>query len=167
MKLIKPNKKYARSWHNLLKELDAEKARGFWNVPKPPTIFKEYQKRTEDHSKGENLPAYWVPASTFWLIDGTKVVGHTNIRHRLTKKLRNWGGNIGYAIRSTEHQKGYGTKILELALKKAKKMGLKKVLVTSLDKNTASQKIIEKNGGKLINKVKTEEGLARRYRINL
>jgi predicted acetyltransferase len=167
MRLVKPNKKYANSWYNALKEFNAENADGFWNIPFPPKDFEEYQQRCSDHSKGKNLPANWVQASTFWLIDNDKFIGHTNIRHELTKKLKNYGGNIGYYIRPSERKKGYGTKILELALKKAKKIGLNKVLITCSDNNIASQKIIEKNGGKLRNKVETKDGLIRRYYINL
>ena len=44
---------------------------------------------------------------------------------------------------------GYGSKILELALKEAKKLKLEKVLLTCDRDNLASQKIIEKNGGQL------------------
>lgn len=167
MRLVKPNPKYSRSWHNAIREFNAEKSKGFWNIPTPPTTFKEYKQRTTDHSKGKNLPDYWVTASTFWLIDNGKFVGHTNIRHELTKKLKNYGGNIGYYIRPTERKKGYGTKILELALKKAQKIGLRKVLITCSDNNIGSIKIIEKNGGKLRNKVQTEDGLVRRYYINI
>lgn len=167
MKLIKPNKKYAQSWYSAIKEFNAEKSKGFWNIPTPPTTFKEYKQRTDDHAKGKSLPDFWPQSSTFWLIDNNKFVGHSNLRHTLTKKLKNYGGNIGYYIRPTARQKGYGTKILELSLKKAKKIGLKKVLITCTETNIPPQKIIEKNGGKLINKVQTEDGLIRRYNIDI
>ena len=36
-------------------------------------------------------------------------------------------------------------------------MGLKKIILTCLDKNWASQKIIEKNGGVFLDEIKWEE----------
>jgi len=45
---------------------------------------------------------------------------------------------------------GYGTKILELGLIEANKIGLKEVLVTCDDDNHASRRIIEKLGGVFI-----------------
>lgn len=167
MRLTSPTTKYAKSWYKAIKDLEAEKARGFWNVPKKPTNLEDYIKLAKDHSQGKNLPSYWVPATTYWLIDNNKFVGHSNLRHRLTKELKKVGGHIGYTIPPTERKKGYGTKILKLTLKKASLLGLKKVLITSLDDNIASQKIIEKNGGKLQDTNKTKEGLIRRYWIEL
>ena len=167
MKLYKPSLRFRKSWEAALKEFNAEHARGFWNVPEKPTSIHEYIRRVRDHQKGRNLPEYWVPATTYWLIDKGKFVGHCNIRHKLTPKLRTIGGHIGYFIRPGERRKGYGTKILELALKKARHLGLKKVMVTCNDDNIGSQKIIEKNGGKLKDKVQTEEGLVRHYWVEI
>jgi predicted acetyltransferase len=75
------------------------------------------------------------------------MIGITHLRHRLTDPLRKEGGHIGYNIRPSERRKGYGTKILELALDKAREIGLKRVLVTCDTDNVASGKIIRKNGG--------------------
>ena len=55
----------------------------------------------------------------------------------------------------------------ELTLVKIKEKGLKKVLITCDDKNVASYKIIEKNGGQLENKVADEGRITRRYWIDL
>jgi len=77
------------------------------------------------------------------------------------------GGNLGYYIRPSARNKGYGTKILELALVKAKKLGLQKVLITCDESNIPSKKIIEKNKGQFQDKV-TGEGEAKlRYLIDL
>ena len=61
--------------------------------------------------------------------------------------------------------KGYGTKILELALDEAKKLGIEKALLTCEDDNINSAKVIEKNGGVLENKVTGDRKLKRRYWI--
>ncbi len=166
MKLVEPTLKYKDTWLAAIKELNNEGAKGFWNVPTYPTDINEYIERTQNHSQGKDLPDYWVPATTYWLIDDEKFVGHVNVRHELTDKLKIIGGHIGYYIRPTERRKGYGYKILGLALIKAHELGLKKVMITCNDDNVGSIKVIERNGGILKDKVQTEEeGLVRHYWI--
>jgi predicted acetyltransferase len=167
MKLIAPTKKYAESWQEAIKEFEAEERRGFWNVPEKPKEIEEYIQRTKDHSESKNLPDYWVPATTFWLMDKEEFVGHVNVRHELNDHLLEIGGNIGYAIRPSARRKGYGMAILKLVLPKAKEVGLKKALVTCDESNPASKKIIEANGGELENIIPGDDGPKRRYWIEL
>jgi predicted acetyltransferase len=167
MELIKPTKEYADSWYDALLEFNAEHRSGFWKVPTEPTDIHEYIQRTNDQEAGLNLPDYWVPATTYWLIDDGKFVGHVNVRHELTRKLEQQGGHIGYAIRPSARRKGYGSKILEIVIPKAKEIGLEKALVTCDDINIASQKIIEKNKGVLRDTIQYEGKLVRRYWIDL
>ncbi|HWO07164.1 MAG TPA: GNAT family N-acetyltransferase [Candidatus Paceibacterota bacterium] len=115
--------------------------------------FSAYVERKISQSRGENLPEGYVPATEFWLVDGDEYIGSVNIRHRLTEYLRTLGGHIGYDIRPSKRGRGYGTKILELALPKARELGIERVLVTCDATNVASRKIIEKNGGVLKNSV--------------
>ena len=167
MKLIKPNKKYEKSWKKALIEFENNQIMGFWNIPGLEMNFDEYLKRTIDHSHGKNLPENWVQATTYWLIDQDEFVAHINIRHKLNEKLKKIGGNIGYSVRPSAHKKGYGTNILKLALPKAKEIGLKKVMITCDDGNIASEKIIERNGGKLTEISNFEGQKIRRYWIDL
>ena len=66
-------------------------------------------------------------------------------------------------------EKGYGTKSLNLALKKCKELGLKTVLITCMDSNIGSIKIIENNYGELSDICIDESNgnLIRRYFINV
>ncbi len=145
MLLVKPSLKYKRSFQNALKEFITEgrKTEG------DPKDIEGYLKKTRLFDKGVNLPKGKVPASTFWLIDKSSFIGRVSIRKKLNKNLRAQGGHIGYAIRPSKRKMGYGSKILELALKKTKKLHINKVLITCNENNLASQKIIEKNGGQL------------------
>ena len=167
MQLVKPTKKYEKSWHEALAEFREEGRKGFWNWEKEPGNLDEYIKLTRDNEKGESLPKDWVPATTYWLIDNGQFVGHTNIRHKLNDYLAKIGGNIGYYVRPSARNKGYGTKILELALLEAKKLGLQKVLVTCDESNIASEKIIVKNKGQFQDKVASKEEPKLRYWIEL
>lgn len=167
MQLVKPTKKYEESWNEALVEFRAEGRRGFWNWEKEPTNLGDYIKLTRDNEKGQRLAKDWVPATTYWLIDKDQFVGHTNIRHELNDYLAKVGGHIGYYIRPSARSKGYGTKILELAIIKAKQLGLQKVLITCDESNIASQKIIEKNKGEFLDKVCGEGEPKLRYLIEL
>ena len=167
MQLVKPTKRYEQSWKEALCEFEMEKRKGFWNIPEKPVDLDEYIERTEAHSHGKNLPDYWVPADTYWLIDEGQFVGHVNIRHELNDKLKKIGGHIGYAIRPSARKKGYGMKILELALPKAREAGLQKALITCHDSNVASIKIIEKNNAKLQDIIDVDGEKIRRYWMDL
>jgi predicted acetyltransferase len=131
--------------------------------------FEDSVRRAKDHAKGIGLPQGWVPANTYWLVCQRRIIGTCDIRHRLTEALRKFGGHIGYAIRPLERGKGYGSQMLALALEKAQALGIKQVLVTCADNNIASVRVIEKNGGKLADKIPSEkrESLTRRYWIDL
>ncbi len=99
--------------------------------------------------------------------DRGHIYGAVNIRHKLTDQLMTEGGHIGYDIRPSKRNHGYGTKILEIALKKACKMGIGKVLVTCRKQNIYSAKIIENNGGKFDSEIENDRKISLRYWIEL
>lgn len=173
MELVKPSIEYKESFIEAIKEFQAEGNSSRFrhthniNIQEVENNFDAYLKKLENHSKGIDLTEGYVPASVFWLVEGKEVVGIVLLRHKLNENLLKMGGHIGYGIRPTKRKMGYGAKILELALKEAKKLGIKKALVSCDDDNTGSWKIIEKNGGVLENKVETEGKLKRRYWIEL
>ena len=93
------------------------------------TDFDAYVARLIEDSKPRPVSTERVPQSTFWLIqqgdDGaTRVLGTSRLRHDLSRRLRIMGGHIGYGIRPGEWGKGYGTQILALTLREARKLGL-------------------------------------------
>jgi predicted acetyltransferase len=59
-------------------------------------------------------------------------------------------GHIGYAIVPWKQGKGYATNGLRLLLPEAKSVGLPYVEITTDPDNIASQRVIEANGGKLV-----------------
>lgn len=111
--------------------------------------FSQFVQRLQDSAQGINLPKDWVPASTYWLVRDGRVLGVSNLRHELTDFLRHEGGHIGYSVRPTERGKGYATLMVKLVLKKARQLGLERVLITCDKDNLASARVIQKNGGKL------------------
>jgi predicted acetyltransferase len=131
--------------------------------------FENSVRLAKEHVHGIGLPEGWVPASTYWLFGKGRIIGTCHLRHELNDFLRNHGGHIGFSIRLSQRGKGYGTRMLGLALKKVRALGIKKAMVMCADNNIASARVIEKNGGKLADKVKAEDVglLVRRYWIEL
>ena len=88
------------------------------------------------------------PDRVYWLVDGGRYLGQTSIRPDLrTEYLITYGGHVGYSIRPGQRRRGYGRRILGLALERCRELGLERVLVTCDDDNVASKRIIEANGG--------------------
>jgi predicted acetyltransferase len=168
-RLIEPGVQYKAEFLSLAEEFKKEggKVRQYDQALE---YFDKYVQSRHDHKKGVNLPEGWVPESTFWLIrDDNVILGTSSVRHELTEQLRRIGGHIGYNIRPSERRKGYGTAILALTLRKARQLGLKRVLVTCDEDNIASAKIIERNGGTLEDRYLDDEleQPKRRYWIEL
>lgn len=111
-----------------------------------------------------------VPDSVFFLLDKDRniLLGAVNIRHYLNEYLLKYSGHIGDGIRPSERGKGYGTKMIRLALIECKKLGINKVLMVCDKSNIASAKTIIKNGGILENEFIDEDGeVQQRYWIDL
>ena len=110
-----------------------------------------------------------VPFSLHWLCEDDVFIGEASIRHQLNAHLLQEGGHIGYGIRPSRRRQGYGKRILALALAECRRLGIERVLVTCLDANIASAKIIEANGGRLENLISAPSGHGplRRYWISL
>ena len=150
MILVRPDVKYAQSYLEMLLsmltlgEFHYKSDLAFMN-------FSGYVKFLNDLASAENVPADWVPSTTFWLVDeeGGMVFGMVDIRHKLNDMLEHELGHVGYAIRPDRRNRGFGTMILAMGLKKAAGLGLTRLLVTCDTDNVASGLIIENNGGEL------------------
>jgi predicted acetyltransferase len=133
---------------DFLSELGSDGAGfGVGDIAKSGSLL-EYVQALEEMSEGRNLKPFFVPMTTYWLMDSdNRVVGMSNLRHFLTEALLFRGGHIGYYIAEKERKKGYGTFLLQQTLEAAKSLGLHKVLITTGSDNIASRIIIERNGG--------------------
>lgn len=91
----------------------------------------------------------FVPKTHLWAIAEEQFVGRISIHHALTDALRREGGHIGYDTVPSVRGRGVATEMLRQALPVARALGLREVLITCDDTNTASNRVIEKNGGAL------------------
>ena len=115
----------------------------------------DYFQSLRYQANGRGLRAGFVPNTMYWLMVEDEIVGETNIRHFLTPALLREGGHIGYRITPGWRRKGYGTRILTLALAEVARMGIPQTLVTCDTINIGSARIIQKNGGRFENELKS------------
>ncbi len=153
LKLVPPSARYKKSYLSALREFKKEGTHEKLNYKRLSKSFSKFVKRFKEDAAGRDLPRGYVPMTTYWLVDGNAYIGSVRIRHYLNRNLRRLGGHIGYEVRPSERRRGYGAKILRLALPKARKLGIANVLLTCDSNNIASRKIIEKAGGIFKNSV--------------
>jgi predicted acetyltransferase len=112
--------------------------------------FTRYLDVLAEAQRGEHLPPGRVPVTFLFAFVGPRIVGRVTIRHRLNEFLEREGGHIGYVVVPEFRRRGYATEILRAAVTIAwQRLGLRRVLITCDDDNTASIRTIEKNGGVL------------------
>lgn len=114
-----------------------------------------------------------LPGVVRWMWDEDRFVGSIGFRwQRGTEALPpTCLGHIGYSVVPWERRRGYATAALAAMLPLARAEGLRWVELTTDPENLFSQRVIEANGGELVEEfVKTQEyggGIGLRYRIPL
>ncbi|MGH6895874.1 MAG: GNAT family N-acetyltransferase [Geminicoccaceae bacterium] len=174
--LVRPSVRHARSYVAALEEgfrRGAQEVMSARRIRQIEGDFAAYVAAITDQTgrirlpTGEIVPK--VPFSVLWLVEGDAFIGEASIRHELNAYLMQEGGHVGYGIRPSRQRQGYGQLILALALEKCRLVGLERVLLTCLQDNVASARIIEANGGELENVIDGPGGRGplRRYWISL
>lgn len=166
IQLIVPNAEYLQSYQEAYDEY-ADNGISTYSFTDASScdIFAKFDRYRNER----DLPPNRVGEDKYWLVDDEKThfIGEIAIRHRLNEALAQRGGHIGYGVRYSEWNRGYGTQMLALALEKAKEMRISPVLITCNDDNLASARVMEKNGFILEDKIVVPEDgrdiLTRRY----
>jgi predicted acetyltransferase len=113
-----------------------------------------------------------LPGYRRWLWDG-EFCGSIGLRwQRGTEALPpHCLGHIGYAVVPWKQGRGYATRALQEMLQEAQAEGLRYVEITTAPDNAASQRVIQANGGVLVEEFVTPAALGSRrelrYRVNL
>lgn len=163
--LARPSAQYKADYIESVYEYIMENLGVSWNPQILEEHFDDYLATMRD---AETDPLQGdVPTSYYWLIvDGQTYAGELELRHYLNASLERFGGHIGYKIRPTMRQQGYGKLICKLGIIEARRIGITDILITCDDDNIGSQKVIEANGGILQDKINNQRGvLTRRYWI--
>lgn len=169
---VKPDLVYFEQYHEMYKEWQTE------SEHINPWFFKTKCETLEDfaafiqmldHYENANVDEQYASQTSYFVVDDNdRLIGGASLRHYLTVDGYNYGGHIGYGVRPSERRKGYGTEILKLALMQAKKLKIHKVLLTALETNISSNKVIQKCGGIFENKVKdSDNSIINRYWISI
>ena len=113
-----------------------------------------------------------LPGYRRWLWDG-EFCGSIGLRwQRGTEALPSYClGHIGYAVVPWKQRRGYATYALRAILVDAKAEGLRYVEITTAPDNVASQRVIERTGGILLEEFLTPAALGGRrelrYRVSI
>ena len=97
-----------------------------------------------------------VPSYQFAICKGGEIIGRINLRIGYTEGLY-YGGQIGYEINEAHRGRGYAVIACRLVAQIAKAHSMEKLLITNNYTNTASRRVCEKLGAKLIRLVKLPE----------
>src|SRR5690606_21388526 len=141
----------AHSWRTLVREfLDRGEDLVPFPLAFPADDFAALLERLSGCERGEGIPRGFVPHSTYWLVDDRgEVVGVSNLRHRLTDRLRTEGGHIGYGVRPSARRQGHATRLLRHTLAAARDLGIGSALLTCGRGNAGSAAAIRRCGGTL------------------
>jgi predicted acetyltransferase len=107
-----------------------------------------------------------VPMDAYFIETDRHILGELFIRHRLSPRLEQIGGHIGYKVRPSCRNRGVATAALRLALQKLRVLGIERALVTCNATNSASAKVIEKCGGVRASDAQLEDRIEQRYWIS-
>jgi len=128
--------------------------------------FEEMIRKWHYDETDETIRNGFVPSTLYFLVDDTsEIIGAIHHRHILNDVLRQHGGHIGYGVRPTKRNRGYGSLMLKLLLARLKDTEATEFMLTCDETNVASQKTIVKHGGILDAKIEFEGKMTRRYWI--
>ena len=135
--------------------------------------FDEYLRKMDECKKGKGNEG--LKEIFYWLFDKDKIVGSGSIRlnPEIDKITETYAGHIFYQIVPTYRKQGYGTIICHLLLQEMQKLGFREAIIPCYDTNTGSIRIIENNGGELIETVlgdgspNSDHLKTRRYKIDI
>jgi len=98
----------------------------------------------------------YVPAYTFAICKGSEKVGEVALRIGYSHGLYYYG-QIGYSVDEAHRGKGYAARACRLMAPVAKAHGMEKLLITNNYTNTASRRVCEKLGARLVRLVRLPE----------
>lgn len=110
--------------------------------------YEEWLSAVTRNTSPLTVSENWVVTDTFFAVreKDRKIIGMIDLRHTLNDFLKDLG-NCGYSVRPLERKQGYADQMLRQLLLVAKAAGILKLHLSVERDNTASVKVIRKNGG--------------------
>ena len=170
--LVKPDLLHFDAYNDMMREWcesGGSITPWFLDAPCELAAFAALVKELDACEKGTHDDIYAASSSFFLMDENHNLLGATSLRHYLTEDGYSRWGHIGYGIRPSERNRGLGTKALQMMLEEAKKHHLDRVLLGAYVSNTASCRVIEKCGGRLlrVSRVDKEPEEIKQYIIDL
>jgi predicted acetyltransferase len=166
MQLVSPSMKYEASYRTYIAELGDEERYPF-PLDFDHSDFPRLLRRLDEFSRGINIPEGFVPSTTYWLVDGSELLGVSNLRHYLNERIRHAGGHIGLGVRPAQRGRGLGKLLLKLTLDEARKKDIVDVHIHCHKHNDASARIIKANGGVFDSEIEEPgHGVVHRYVVD-
>jgi len=162
--LVKPDLRFKESYHSYINELAAEE-RYPLTMDFDHTNFDSFLNKLREYEKGEFLQEGHVANITYWLVDDNEIIGVSNLRPKLNEQIQYCGGHIGLGIRPSKRGQNFGSKLLELTIQEAWKLGLTELHIHCYKSNFASAKLIQANNGHLHSEI-TLDQVVQRYVVN-
>ncbi len=159
-----PSEAYTESFFEGVTEFASE---GLPQMPEGLTrkLFPGYVQRLHDYAIGKNLTEGHIPSKEFWMVDADGYAGRIILGLTYTATPERVGHHVGYAVRPSRRRRGYATAALHLLLDEARKLRIYKLMPSCGTANVASRKVIEANGGVLLNE--DNDGRELRFLIDL
>jgi len=119
LKLIRPTAELAIQFLTMCAEYDSQ-----YNAFLTLEDFQCYMQTCFEIEHDTFLPNGKVNALVYWLVDEQKnILGTSRLRPNPAGRYLQVGGHIGYDIRPSVRNRGYGTEILRLTLLEAAQKG--------------------------------------------
>lgn len=162
--LVKPHLRFKESYNNYINEL-ADEERYPLTMDFDHTNFDSFLNKLKEYENGESLQEGYVANITYWLVEGSEIIGVSNLRPKLNEQIQYCGGHIGLGIRPSKRRNDFGSKLLELTIQEAWKLGLTELHIHCYKTNLASAKVIQANNGRLHSEI-TQDQVVQRYVVN-
>ena len=135
LQLIKRCPEYAEGYKSYCQEAYDHNI-VFFRPSNPKYLTDDWFMSTKDwYDRKEKGLVEGQPVSFhYWVVDDGRFIGEFQLRTEFPPKVMLDIGSIGYAVRVSEWNKGYGTQILRRGLEIAKEHGMEKVLLNINEK---------------------------------
>ncbi len=154
LKLINPSLEHKDSYLEVMSKKDHGKvdpSRDYYSSANLTDQIKRWDTLSKDKENGR--VQYWL------IMDDSVYVGSFQIRYKASGSSPELSSNLGWVIDHPDYDTDQNKKLIfELGLEKVKESGLKEIVVTCEEKDTFTKELIEKNGGRLTEKLPTSEG---------
>lgn len=111
--------------------------------------YDRWLQGMKNRHAGKDLPEGYVREDFNLCWEDGALVGVFSLKFELTDYLLAFGGHVGHAVRPSRRQEGIAARMLAQGKEIARDLGFSRLLCVCDEDNTASEKVILRNGGVL------------------